>query len=53
MILLSSNRYYPLNDRTINLLMKGNIDMSVTLGDEVEQIHDSDAEVVKLIAQEK
>ena len=53
MELLTSNRYYPLNDRTINLLMKGDIDMSVTIGDEVEQIKDSDSEVVKLFAQEK
>ena len=33
--------------------MKGDIDMSITLGDEVEQIKDSDYKVVKLIAQEK
>ena len=29
MKLLSSKRYYALNDRTINLLLKGEIDMSV------------------------
>jgi len=53
MKLLTSNRYYPLNDRTINLLMKGDIDMSVTVGDEVEQIKESDSEVVDIIAHEK
>ena len=53
MKLLTSNRYYPLNDRTINLLMKGNIDMSVTVGEEFEAISVSDAEVVAIIDQEK
>ena len=53
MKLLTSNRYYPLNDRTINLLMKGDIDMSVTVGEEFEAISVSDAEVVAIIAQEK
>ena len=53
MKLLSSNRYYPLNDRTINLLMKGNIDMSSSTGDEVEAIRESGSEVVKVIGQEK
>ena len=32
MILPSSNRYYALNDRTINLLMKGKIDTNATIG---------------------
>ena len=53
MKLLSSNRYYPLNDRTINLLMKGDIDMSVTVGEELEAVSVSDAEVVGVITQEK
>ena len=30
MKLLTADRYYALNDRTINLLMKGDIDMSAT-----------------------
>ena len=53
MTLLTSNRHYPLNDRTINLLMKGDIDMSVTVGEELEAVGISDAEVVDVIAQEK
>ena len=53
MKLLASNRYYALNDRTINLLMKGDIDMSAVVGEELEAISISDAEVVSIIAQEK
>ena len=30
MKLLTTDRHYALNDRTINLLMKGDIDMSAT-----------------------
>ena len=33
MHLPTAKRYYALNDRTINLLMKGNIDMSATTGE--------------------
>ena len=34
MFLPNAKIYYALNDRTINLLMKGNIDMSATTGDD-------------------
>ena len=34
MKLLTSNIYYALHDRTINLLMNGDIDMSVVAGEE-------------------
>ena len=51
--LLASNKYYALNDRTINLLMKGGIGMSAVVGEELEAISISDAEVVSIIAQEK
>ena len=53
MKLLTSERYYPLNDRTINLLMKGDIDMSVTVGEELVKVGVSDVETVAIIAQEK
>ena len=33
MYLPNANIYYALNDRTINLLMKGNVDMSATTGE--------------------
>ena len=36
MYLFNSKRYYDLNDRTINLLMKGTIDMSATSADSDE-----------------
>ena len=49
MKLLTLDRYYALNDRTINLLMKGDIDMSAASGDTVEQVTESDAEVVDLL----
>ena len=49
MKLLTSNRYYALNDRTINLLMKGDIDMSATTSGPAEVITDSYKEVVDLI----
>ena len=32
MHLPAAKRYYALNDRTLNLLMKGNVDMSATTG---------------------
>ena len=50
---LTSNKYYALNDRTINLLMKGDIGMSAVVGEELEAISISDAEVVSTIAKEK
>ena len=49
MYLFNSKRYYALNDRTINLLMKGTIDMSATTSETAEVITDSDKEVVDLI----
>ena len=53
MKLLTSERYYPLNDRTINLLMKGDIDMSVVVGEDLVKVGVSDVETVAIIAQEK
>ena len=52
MILPSSNRYYALNDRTINLLMKGNIDTYAIIGG-LDEPKFSDAEISELIEQEK
>ena len=52
MYLFKSKRYYVLTDRTINLLMKGNIDMSATTSEAAEVISNSDKEVVDLIANE-
>ena len=49
MYLFNSKRYYALNDRTINLSMKGDIDMSATTSETAEVITDSDKEVVDLI----
>ena len=49
MYLFNPKRYYALNDRTINLLMKGDIDMSATTSETAEVITDSDKEVVDLI----
>ena len=37
MKLLTSKRYYALNDRTINLLLKGEIDMSATHSEEEQR----------------
>ena len=49
MYLFNSKRYYALSDRTINLLMKGDIDMSATTSETAEVITGSDKEVVDLI----
>ena len=49
MYLFNSKRYYALNDRTINLLLKGDIDMGATNSETAEVITDSDKEVVDLI----
>ena len=49
MKLLTSNRYYALNDKSIDLLMKGDIDMSATSGDGSEQITESDSKVQDLL----
>ena len=53
MYLFNSKRYYALNDRPINLLLKGDIDMSATNSETAEVITDSDKEVVDLINVEK
>ena len=49
MYLFNSKRYYALSDRTISLLMKGDIDMSATTSETAEVITDSDREVVDLL----
>ena len=49
MNILASSRYYALNDSTINLLMKGDIDMSATTSKKGEEIKESDAEVIDLL----
>ena len=48
MILPSTNIYYVLNDRTINLLIKGKIGMNVVTGD-VDAPEFSDAEISGLL----
>ena len=53
MFLPIARRFYALNDRTINLLMKGDIDMSATNSETAEVITDSDKEVVDIINVEK
>ena len=53
MYLFNSKRYYALNDRTINLLLKGDIDMSATNSETLEVTTDSGKEVVDLINVEK
>ena len=53
MYLPTSKRYYALNDRTINLLMGGDIDMSVAVGSEAVLNTPSDAEFVTITAEEK
>ena len=57
MHLPTAKRYYALNDRTINLLMKGNIDMSATTGDGDggggNSNYVSDAEAVETVYKEK
>ena len=52
MILPSSSRYYALNDRTINLLMKGKIDTHAAMDGKGEPKF-SDAEISDLIEQEQ
>ena len=49
MYLFNSRRYHVLNDRTINLLMNGDIGMSATTSETAEAITDSDKEDVDLI----
>ena len=50
--LFNSKRYYAVNDRTINLLMKNKTDMSATTSETAEAISNSDKEVVYLIVNE-
>ena len=45
MKLLDSKRYYALNDRTINLLSKGEIDISSTYGEVPKKPTTSDQEI--------
>ena len=52
MELLTSNIYYALSDRTINLLMKGDIDTSAIVDVEVTGMWESDAEVKAIIEHE-
>ena len=49
MYLFNSKRYYALNDRTTNLVMKGDTDMSAATSETAEVITDSDEEVVDAI----
>ena len=42
MVLPSSNRHYALNDRTLNLLRKGNIDLSAIIGGPAEPTSSAD-----------
>ena len=53
MYLSNANIYYVLNDQTINLLMKGDVDMSATTGeDEVKYVggeNRSDGEIRKIV----
>ena len=53
MYLPSSDRHCALNDRTINLLMGGDIDMSVTVGQEAVRTTISDAEIVAITVEER
>ena len=51
--ILTTKKYYALNDRTTNLLMKGDIDMSATTSGKSEEIKESDATVIYLLDIEK
>ena len=59
MNLLTSKGYYALNDRTINLLKKGGVDMSATTSTDIEhndiesELGFSDAELSKHINKEQ
>ena len=55
MYLPTAKIYYALNDRTINLLMKGKIDMGATNGDDETDnpIKLSDVEAVETVHKEK
>ena len=49
MYLFNSKRYYALDDRTTNLLMNGDIDMSATTSETAEVITDSDKQIVDIV----
>ena len=51
MILQPSNKHHALNDRTLNLLKKGNIDTNAIIGGPDEPTF-SDAEISELLEQE-
>ena len=53
MISPSSNRHHALNDRTVNLLREGNIDLNAIMHQSAEPPTFSDAEISELIEQEK
>ena len=55
MYLQNAKRYYALNDRTINLLMEGNVDMGATTGEtgEGDKGTFSDAGVMEIAKKEK
>ena len=53
MYLLTSKRDYALNDRTINLLMEGGIDVCATATGKSEGVKESGSEVIDLINVEK
>ena len=55
MYLPTAKIYYALNDRTINVLMKGKIDMSATNGDDETDnpIKFSDVEAVETVHKQK
>ena len=55
MKLLTAERHYALNDRTINLLLKGNIDMtaSTSMKDGGNDAKGSDEDIVDLLDIEK
>ena len=55
MYLSDAKRYYALNDRTTNLLMKGDADMSATTGEagEADKSTFSDAEFKEIAKKEK
>ena len=55
MYLSNAKRYYALNDRTINLLMKGDVDMSATTGEagEGDKSTSSNAEIKEIAKKEK
>ena len=51
MVLPSSNRHYAVNDRTLNLLRKGNIDMGAIIGGSAKPTF-SDGDISELLEQE-